>query len=514
MSARGHVFVVRGDLRRLVADAWLLPADKRLGVSRSWRDAAPVRHDLALPDGWGMDGVRVVQVPGTRPACWVGNVGGYGRPPAWYAEAARQFIRHAGIALRGQSPVAGRSLPLLALPVVGTGYGGGRYISGAVAKALIDVVAEEAAANAVDVCVVCWEDAAYAALQRARADLVRERPGSAAGWKELGADLIAQADALGGHALDGSLVLFLGAGLSTGAGLPSWSQLLDDLARVAGVDADQRKALTELPELDRARIVEGRLNAAGATLDAEIAVGMRSDRYPVAQGLAASLPVGEVVTMNYDELFEMASAGAGRPVAVLPWEPARSQTRWLLKMHGCARRGDIVLTRHHYHRYEQARAALAGIVQALLITRHMLFLGFSLTDPNFHRIIDDVRQAVRRENVPAHVFGTAIVLRDEPLMNELWRGDINFVPVGAATGNPGEASRKVELLLDRLAFVATDDTAHLMDPAYDGILDPHERWLRDNLRDLRDRKPHGVETTKAWRIVEQLLRDFGDPAER
>ena len=49
----------------------------------------------------------------------------------------------------------------------------------------------------------------------------------------------------------------------------------------------------------------------------------------------------------------------------------RYEGRWLLKMHGCVRRGDIVLTRDHYHQYEHTRAALAdwGVpdVDALLV---------------------------------------------------------------------------------------------------------------------------------------------------
>lgn len=38
----------------------------------------------------------------------------------------------------------------------------------------------------------------------------------------------------------------------------------------------------------------------------------------------------------------------------------------------------------------------------------------------------------------------------------------------------------VQLTLDRIAFVATDDTAHLLDHRYDGILTDPERWLRDS----------------------------------
>ena len=52
------------------------------------------------------------------------------------------------------------------------------------------------------------------------------------------------------------------------------------------------------------------------------------------------------------------------------------------------------MTRSDYLRYDDRRAALKGIVQALLITRHMLFIAFSMTDDNFHRIIEEVRKAV------------------------------------------------------------------------------------------------------------------------
>eukprot|EP01125_Pyxidicula_operculata_P005537 TRINITY_DN1956_c0_g2_i2.p2 TRINITY_DN1956_c0_g2~~TRINITY_DN1956_c0_g2_i2.p2 ORF type:complete len:307 (-),score=129.12 TRINITY_DN1956_c0_g2_i2:31-951(-) len=49
-------------------------------------------------------------------------------------------------------------------------------------------------------------------------------------------------------------------------------------------------------------------------------------------------------------------------------------------------------------RYSTRRSALSGIVQSLLITRHMLFVGFSLKDDNFHRIIDEVRRSVRPDS--------------------------------------------------------------------------------------------------------------------
>src|SRR5262249_6692238 len=157
--------------------------------------------------------------------------------------------------------------------------------------------------------------------------------------------------------------------------------------------------------------------------------GMTCPEASLQHFLLASLPVDEVITTNYDDLFELAS-GPGS-VSVLPHDPRQGVTRWLLKMHGCVTRpADIVLTRADYLRYEERRSALAGIVQAMLLTRHMLFVGFSLNDENFHK----VAYAVRRARDPAarsrSRFGTVLKLADEPFVEELWRDELGFISMG------------------------------------------------------------------------------------
>lgn len=113
-----------------------------------------------------------------------------------------------------------------------------------------------------------------------------------------------------------------------------------------------------------------------------------------ARALLASLPATEVVTTNYDTLFERSTVATGRRFAVLPCDtPSREDDGWLLELHGSVDGGrhDIVLTWGDYFRYADRRAALAGIVQALLITRSMLFVGFSLRDETFLRIANSGR---------------------------------------------------------------------------------------------------------------------------
>lgn len=44
------------------------------------------------------------------------------------------------------------------------------------------------------------------------------------------------------------------------------------------------------------------------------------------------------------------------------------------------------------------------------MTRHMLFVGFSLRDDNFHQIVYDVRKAAPRHGETESSFGTALFL--------------------------------------------------------------------------------------------------------
>ena len=420
----GHVFVVRGDLRKLGCDAWLTPCDVGAYPLRRWLEWPPdepavgARHPDP-PKGWGRGGVRsfkLEQWPAHLPQPWLTNIGGSPKGgTAWFVQGAVQFLERAAADLAGSPPRHRRARHLLALPVVGTGFGGARRMAGEVVRELLPALYDAAARLEVDVALVAIEGPTYAAAQAERARLNPD-------WSELGEELREAGEKLARIAARGDLVLFLGAGVSVNAGLPGWNDLLDALAQQAGMSAPERADLARLDPLDRAHIVERRFGGAKALGDAIF------HRHLVwhpslAHQLLAALPVREAVTTNYDCLFELASEAAGRSVSVLPYAIERDADRWLLKMHGCVSCiEDIVLTREDYLRYENRRTALSGIVQALLITRHMLFVGFSLSDDNFHRIADAVRRAlepVARRGADRR-FGTTLVLSPEPLLAELW----------------------------------------------------------------------------------------------
>ena len=58
--------------------------------------------------------------------------------------------------------------------------------------------------------------------------------------------------------------------------------------------------------------------------------------------------------------------------------------RWCLKMHGTVSKpSSIVLTRADYSAYSREQAACEGVLQGLLLTQHVLFVGFSMRDENW-----------------------------------------------------------------------------------------------------------------------------------
>lgn len=433
-----------------------------------------------------------------------------------FLDDVRRFFEAVAQTLR-RPPAFPRERPLVAVPVVGTGRGGAAEARGDVLEPLFDVLYEQASALDVDIALVTYEPAMYTAAQSQRKSRAARVASTADSdmWPDLGDRLKREARRLTEHARTGKLVLFLGAGISTAAGLPSWQELLAELAVAAGLDEGELAALKQLHVLDQAHIIKTRFEGRDLGLGEEIKARMDSPCYTLAHALLAGLPVSEAVTTNYDELYERATSGARRPVAVLPYERPGGGQPWLLKLHGSVTRpAEIVLTREDYIRYGDQRAALAGIVQAMLITRHMLFVGFSLADDNFNRIADDVRKVVRapgaKSNSPSP-FGTALLLHEQTLLAQLWRSDLDCVPIAPAeeARTDSQAARLLEIFLDFLASETTENSSHLLDVTFDGTLTDDERELRNWLQVFMGGVTPNMEQAPAWHTIARLLDSLG-----
>lgn len=492
----GHVFVVRGDVTALACDAWLVPSDDACNVEPIWHRALEVE---ARPlETLGRGPVTAVSWPHRQRRPWLVDV----------VDDARR-IDNAALALESAArevdePANGREKPLIALPLIGTGGGGARSFAGQVVSDLLPVLHARARALDVDVALVLDNPAAYAAAQKARSAL--DEP-----FAPLGRDLLARADALAERARSGRLVLFLGAGTGRAAGLPLWREMLRNLACEAGLDDDAVRALERLPPLDQAQYLAGIFQERSALLVDAVVRQVAARSHSITHALLASLPVEEVVTTNYDDLFERAWRARGVVHSVLPHGPRADAGRFVLKLHGCVTCPDqIVLTREDYLRYLDDRAALVGMVQALLLTKHMLFVGTSLEDESFHRIVHEVRKAVRLGDPAPSTFGTVLDLSRRRFVQELWR-DLDWIDLTPESDRDDvmpAAARRLEIFLDRLAASATSSSEYLLQAGYHGADEAEER-LRARLLDLLS--DTSLREADAWREVEALAARLGHP---
>ncbi len=496
----GHAFVLRGDLTTFACDAVLVPTDARWNVVAShWAGLLPAeRLSKVSRRGWAR-----IQV-GDASDHWADMpIDAHGRHVRLLATAtagddAGRVAQVVASTVRDLAPRLGsrkgRVRPLVALPLVGTGDGGFRTTRGTLIKALVPALQELADGLDVDVALVVKDDRDHQAVQSQRGDL---------DWPSLPGQLRDCADELGRRAAACELSLFLGAGVSVPLGAPSWDGLLAELHALLPGDADVPTfgdPVRDASELEQA-LPPGELQRA---------VVARFGYLLCAPGhlLLAALDVERSVTTNYDKAFETAldgSRGADSYTVLARQLPSQPKP-WLLKLHGdVAAPETIVLTKDGYDRLKHELSALLGVVESLLHTGHLLFVGYSLKDPTFLEAADRVA-SVRRLADPDLETSLATVLA-------LRAGDVKPRPgVRVVTMTDGcdvaGAARTLEVFLDRMAWAATlarGAHGYLLDARYQDLRSPEDTELVKRLTDLAA-APRG---SSAWSAIEELLVRLG-----
>lgn len=554
MTADGHLFVVNGRLEALSADAVVIPTDADFRVEQWWRAAAGLEPGTPWsqvePAGWGHGAALPARTSRratkNRPEVWFLDT--IATTPEGVGDAARRavaaIVEHSGDRIRAAAETAGRDLPLVALPIIGTGYGGHRLRRGQVISALLATLHDAARELGVDVALVASNRADYSALQHRRRMLARPTG--------LAADVIARAQALGTHAARGDLALFFGAGVSIAAGLPSWGRLLTELVAKLELDDDVRDRMEDLGPLEQAELIQVALadRSARAKSDTQKALGDRvsriiraaSARPSLSHALLAGMRVRQAATTNYDRLYEQAVTAAGgptdgRPAVIdrLPWDRASTERPWLLKMHGDVEHPDsIVLSRSSFVHYDNRWKPVGSLVQSLMMTKHLLVVGASMTDDNLLRFAYEVaglRASITTHDPAAPEIGTVLHLADDAAFSRLWKGRFDVVvPTldadqrdAAPTPDPTEsddarrlreaterrrAARALTVMLDVVAMHAEREAPHLLDARYVDERSKEATPLVTELRRLAQ-SARAIGADDAWTQLADSLDQFG-----
>lgn len=261
-----------------------------------------------------------------------------------------------------------------------------------------------------------------------------------------------------------SFGIYIGAGLSMGAGLPSWRDLLSNLI-------DQVEAKDTTP---KARIQEMRTLVNDSNKFLMLAEELREiipsylERYvrdtfdsnevqpTKAHELAVNVRSKFVLTTNYDTLIEKAFVRThnGHYPKVFSYKDASSvnynlwnDEYFILKAHGDARNSpnEIVLTEKDYRKIIYQQQGYQSILHAIFSTNSILFLGVSLNDPELLLLLGYIHN-IFHGGSPMHY---ALISEGNMSKTEIdrWRKDFN---IECVLYNPKNNHEEITKILERI----------------------------------------------------------------
>lgn len=504
----GHLFVAHGDLTKLACDAVLVPCDADGWVTSPWRGLLPPALPLDEMSGW----FRLPRTPNSEGVVSLPDVDGRKvlafASMDWVATDPGDVVERLWRAIRAArkdiQALGGRAVPLIGVPLAGTGEGGLAHRRGEVIDDLLDKHRAERSSLDCDIALVLYERQDFAAAQARRR--TEDFPP-----EELSDELREKADRLGRLARARQLSLFLGSGVSRPVGLPDWNGLLEHLARAGDIPMPQGRD----PEAIASDI---KSKLAPSTYRRGLVTALDSELHGIGHALLASLPVTQMVTTNFDPCMELALEGAvGKDAfSVLIRQVADGSKPWLLKLNGDISDPDsIVLTAEDFEQHVDKNRALHGLVQGLLLTSHLFFVGFSFTDKSFLELAGGVARVLNkaRGTSASEQTNTAIALTPRDLADVGYH-DLDILVMSQSVGETSGAARRLEIFLDRVCWQAasiSDRAAeYLLDDRYLSSLTQEDLELRAALLRLTsDVSERGKANSMGWKRIEAVLEDLG-----
>jgi hypothetical protein len=214
----------------------------------------------------------------------------------------------------------------------------------------------------------------------------------------------------------GRCMAFVGSGLSQGAGLPGWNGALKGILSWTDEkghslqDRDEIQSLLDNPSADLLMVAAELSDQLGESRyrQALTAGFCRPSVKPTdAHRYLVSVPFAGITTTNYDKLIETAytANGFNLPLVCTHAQPAElasimaGERTFILKSHGDIDQIDTVILGRRDYQDLLLKAAYQQCMSSLCSRYTLLFIGFSLTDPDLRLTLDFHRAAFGGQTV-------------------------------------------------------------------------------------------------------------------
>jgi hypothetical protein len=240
----------------------------------------------------------------------------------------------------------------------------------------------------------------------------------------------------------GTCVFLAGSGFSRSLGLPLWSDVADRICEQVKSRLPRHK-WSLLSLFDTFQLPQLLIDLSGGSreplnelLQDSVATPHRFD---IQHRMLVRIPFPTVLTTNWDTAIEDAFEAAGVPVNVIyrdsqfhTWHENRG--RQVIKIHGTISDMESIIIAHEdYLTYSAKHRALEHLLTTVLGTRPLLIAGFSLKDPNFDRILHQIKALLGDNRPPTF----ALFINEQEYLLDYWKNR-GFSIIARRT-RPGQA---------------------------------------------------------------------------
>ena len=185
------------------------------------------------------------------------------------------------------------------------------------------------------------------------------------------------------------LVVFVGAGCSISAGLPSWKDLTDTLLKKYHIKTKDNNLIRLASRLERD---VGTLEFRGKVAES---LRTRPDTLTKLHDILVSLDVNLFITTNYDHLLEDSFRKHGYSPTIITEDkelPSIDPSRkTIVKLHGdLDSLTSLVVTLKDYTRFKSQHRAFMEWLNSVVSQNTVLFLGTSFEDPRLKELDEHV----------------------------------------------------------------------------------------------------------------------------
>lgn len=204
---------------------------------------------------------------------------------------------------------------------------------------------------------------------------------------------------------DGQLVIFVGAGASMSAGMPSWQQAVKKIADRLGIEKYSAEDYLRIPQY----YYNSRGKKEYTQLIQDIFLYQKCLSSQKVHDQIIGFNTQTIITTNYDNLLEQAAEKNSEMIRVISKDsdlPYRKTGRELIKIHGDFENDNFVLKEEDYLAYSRNFTLIENYIKSIIGTKVVLFIGYSFNDPDIKQIFSWAKDILHGDFQPAYLIDT------------------------------------------------------------------------------------------------------------